>query len=209
MISHPIFDMAKDFKKSKHVLKDAVREFQATRSDKSAQIIVLSVILVAYAQVSRVRTILDTDDIVQIISMAVIRAAMKFDVESEFYPQTYLVTAAVHAVLDNPEVRKPRAVPVDTNSEALEKHLGYEPSFQDGVHGQIFVDTFNRTVLPWVRRNFPEKQVEIFKYRMGLTTGTPETLETVARRFGNSRQYINVIEKKITERIKKHLIISI
>jgi len=196
---------ARDFKRSKHVLNDAVREFQATGSEQSAETIILSVLLTAYSEVSWLRHVADPDDLIQTISVAILKAARKFDTDSRFYPHSYLVISAVHAVYSYVRLNKPGAVPIDINDKLVEKYLAHEPGFQDEAHGKHFIDSFCRSVLPWLRSKFPQKQVEIYQYRMGLKTGTPETLEAVARRFGNSRQYINVIEKKITEGVKRHI----
>ena len=153
----------------------------------------------------------DSDDLISIGTIGLIKAVNSFDYEKGARLATYAARCIENEVLMHLRAQKKNAQDISLNEPIDSDSEGNPLTFSDVVYeddtiaDNIDLNEKTHRLYEYVSamKNRVEKEIIILRY--GLYNTKPLTQREVAQRLGISRSYVSRIEKRVLEKMKEYL----
>ena len=167
--------------------------------------------LVVYTAQKFENTGVDTEDLISIGTIGLIKAVSSFNNEKNIKMATYASRCIENEILmylrKATKIKKEFSLdePLNTDSDGnkltISDVLGTEPDIvSKGVEGEA-----EKEVLKIALSLLPRREREIMEMRYGLVVGEEMTQKQVADKLEISQSYISRLEKKILDKLKKEM----
>lgn len=176
-----------------------------------AQLIEHNLRLVVYISRKFENTGVDSDDLISIGTIGLIKAINSFRREKNIKLATYASRCIENEILmhlrrtvklkSEVSFDEPLNTDFDGNELLLSDILGTD---SDAVYGGVEANV-EKELLKEALKKLPDRERCIMDLRFGLSGGEEMTQKDVADRLGISQSYISRLEKKIIERLKKEI----
>ncbi len=151
----------------------------------------------------------DSDDLISIGTIGLIKAVNSFDYEKGTRLATYAARCIENEVLMHLRAQKKNAQdismsePIDSDSDGNPLTFSDVVYVDDTIADDIDLGEKTQQIYEFVSniKNRAEKEIIILRY--GLYNTKPLTQREVAQRLGISRSYVSRIEKRVLERMRE------
>ncbi len=192
--------------------KDEKAYFEKMKSgDKAAaqKLIEHNLRLVAHVTKKYYSMTADSDDLISIGTIGLIKAVNSFDYEKGTRLATYAARCIENEVLMHLRTQKKNAQdismsePIDSDSDGNPLTFSDVVYADDTIADDIDLSENTHKIYEFVSnmKNRAEKEIIILRY--GLYNTKPLTQREVAQRLGISRSYVSRIEKRVLERMRE------
>lgn len=153
----------------------------------------------------------DSDDLISIGTIGLIKAVNSFDYEKGARLATYAARCIENEVLMYLRSMKKTAQdismnePIDTDGEGNPLTFSDVVYEDDTIADDIDLSENTHKIYEFVQDMDNKAEKEIIVLRYGLYNTKPLTQREVAQRLGISRSYVSRIEKRILERMREYL----
>ncbi len=151
----------------------------------------------------------DSDDLISIGTIGLIKAVNSFDYKKGTRLATYAARCIENEVLMHLRTQKKNAQdismsePIDSDSEGNPLTFSDVVYIDDTIADDIDTNEKTQIIYEYISKmkNKAEQQIIILRY--GLYNTKPLTQREVAQRLGISRSYVSRIEKRVLEKMRK------
>ncbi len=151
----------------------------------------------------------DSDDLISIGTIGLIKAVNSFDYEKGTRLATYAARCIENEVLMHLRAQKKNAQdismsePIDSDSDGNPLTFSDVVYVDDTIADDIDLSEKTQKIYEFVEsmKNTAEKEILILRY--GLYNTKPLTQREVAQRLGISRSYVSRIEKRVLEKMRE------
>ena len=183
-----------------------------TDQDAKDQLIVHNLRLVVYLARKFENTGVQTEDLISIGTIGLIKAVETFKADKKIKLATYASRCLEHEILMHlrrttklkleVSFDEPLNVDWDGNELLLSDVLGTDPD----VVSKDMEDEVERELLKKALSKLSERERDIIDLRFGLKNGEVQTQKQVADAMGISQSYISRLEKRIMKRLKREIV---
>ena len=193
---------------------EEARCISAAQTDREAKdkLIVHNLRLVVYLARKFENTGVQTEDLISIGTIGLIKAVETFKSEKKIKLATYASRCIENEILMHlrrttklkleVSFEEPLNVDWDGNELLLEDILGTDPD----VVSRDMEDEAERDLLNRALAKLSDRERDIIDLRFGLRNGEAQTQKQVADAMGISQSYISRLEKRIMKRLKRDLL---
>ena len=187
---------------------------QIGRSDPEAEEIITkhNLRLVAHIAKKYKSTFSDSDDLISIGSIGLIKAVRTFDQDKVKHFSSYASRCIENEMLMVLRHEKKFSAEISMESSLGTDSDGNELTIADTLYDEKFdleQLTDNKTILSKIKKiakdSLDEREYQIIVRRFGLNGNIPETQHVVAKNLGISRSYISRLESIAIQKLKTNL----
>lgn len=176
------------------------------------ELIVHNLRLVAHIAKKYNQSGMDSDDLISIGSIGLIKAVHTFK------PQAGKLTTYASRCIENEILMQLRANKKLRNDVSLDGGVGTDKdgnemqlsellgTDKDMVPNEVMLNVDGKIAIDLIDTVLDEREREVIRMRYGIQDGTFRPQHTVAKVLGISRSYVSRIEKKAIQKLKKHMI---
>ena len=194
--------------------KEEIQCFEKMKSgDKEAskKLIEHNLRLVAHVTKKYYSMTADSDDLISIGTIGLIKAVNSFDYEKGTRLATYAARCIENEVLMHLRAQKKNAQdismsePIDSDSDGNPLTFSDIVFVDDTIADDIDTGEKTQKIYEYVNKMKNKAEKEIIILRYGLYNTKPLTQREVAQRLGISRSYVSRIEKRVLEKMRDYL----
>lgn len=190
---------------------ELAKQLKSGSEEARSELIKRNLRLVVYTAQKFENTGVDTEDLISIGTIGLIKAVSSFNGDKNIKMATYASRCIENEILmhlrKSTKLKKEFSLeePLNTDSDGnkltISDVLGTDPDLvSKGVENEAEKD-----ILKIALDLLPEREKEIMDMRYGLSKGVEMTQKEVADKLEISQSYISRLEKKILEKLKKEM----
>lgn len=196
-------EQAELFKKFAKTKDSAIRDLLITHNLRLAT----NVIMKDFS-----RTKIETDDLVQIANIAVVRAVDKFDVKKEVEFSTFAVPCIKQEIINFLRSQKNRLSALSLYEEIIEGEdngksdkllIDYIPDEDEShVSYDYQYKEFKKRVNAYIKEELSEREQFVYNALVGNGYSRPQTLKDIGKQMGVTHQMVALIKRRIKDKLQ-------